>query len=79
MRPAGAWTPEQVAERLLAKLAAGDFYIICPDNEVTEALDHARMQWNLNDVVHNRPALSRWHSDFEAEFRAFVAREADPA
>jgi len=72
VKPAAAWTSEQVADRLLERMAQGDFYIICPDNEVTEALDHARMQWNLDDIVHNRPALSRWHRDFKDEFTRFV-------
>ena len=34
-KPAGAWTPEQVVDFMLAAMAAGDFYILCPDNEVT--------------------------------------------
>jgi len=71
-RPPGAWLPEQVAELLLERMAQGDFYVICPDNEVTEAMDHARMQWNLDDVVHNRPALSRWHPDFSDAFKRFI-------
>lgn len=71
-RPPGAWTSEQVADRLLERMGRGDFYIICPDNEVTEAMDHARMRWNLNDIVENRPALSRWHPDFEHAFAEFM-------
>src|SRR6201992_3002755 len=31
-KPAGAWTPEQTVDYMLQKLAAGDFYILCPDN-----------------------------------------------
>ena len=71
-RPASAGTSEQVADYLLEKMGHGDFYVICPDNEVTEAMDHARMQWNLNDIVLQRPALSRWHEDFKHEFAAFM-------
>jgi NAD(P)-dependent dehydrogenase (short-subunit alcohol dehydrogenase family) len=67
-KPPAAWTPDQVAERLLERIGRGDFYVVCPDNDVTEAMDHARMQWNLDDMIRNRPALSRWHPDFGARF-----------
>eukprot|EP01035_Chromulina_nebulosa_P043853 gene43853-59406_t len=33
-KPAGAWTPAQTVEFMLQRLAAGDFYILCPDNDV---------------------------------------------
>jgi len=46
--------------------------IICPDNDVNEALDRARMEWSANDVAQNRPALSRWHKDYKDEFDTFV-------
>jgi NAD(P)-dependent dehydrogenase (short-subunit alcohol dehydrogenase family) len=71
-KPPAAWTPDQVAERLLERIGHGDFYVICPDNDVTEAMDHARMQWNLDDMIRNRPALSRWHPDFSTEFEQYM-------
>jgi NAD(P)-dependent dehydrogenase (short-subunit alcohol dehydrogenase family) len=67
----GAWLPEQVIERLLEALARGDFYIVCPDNEVTEAMDRKRIQWGALDVTENRPPLSRWHPDFKDAFEKF--------
>jgi NAD(P)-dependent dehydrogenase (short-subunit alcohol dehydrogenase family) len=70
--PAGAWTPEQVVDFLFERLKAGDFYILCPDNEVTRAMDEKRMAWAMGDVIENRPALSRWHPDYAAAFAAFV-------
>lgn len=76
-RPAGAWTSEQVAEQLLDRMGRGDFYIICPDNEVTEKIDQHRMQWNLNDIAMNRPALSRWHASYKQEFAAFMDSTTD--
>jgi NAD(P)-dependent dehydrogenase (short-subunit alcohol dehydrogenase family) len=77
-KPPAAWTPDQVVERLLARMAAGDFYIICPDNDVTEAIDRKRIRWGADDIVRNRPALSRWHPDHKADFEAFMAApEAD--
>jgi NAD(P)-dependent dehydrogenase (short-subunit alcohol dehydrogenase family) len=74
-KPAAAWTPDQVVEFMLASLARGDFYILCPDNDVTRAMDERRMQWAMDDLIKNRPALSRWHPDWKAEFDAFMARE----
>lgn len=75
-KPAGAWTPEQVIDMLLAGMAAGDFYIICPDNDVTREIDNRRILWAAEDIIRNRPALSRWHPDYKDQFAAFLA--ADP-
>lgn len=72
-KPAGAWTPEQVIDVLLTGLASRDFYLLCPDNEVTRAIDEKRMQWAADDVIQNRPALSRWHPDYAEAFRAFMS------
>ena len=33
-KPASAWTPDQVVDFMLDSIAAGDFYILCPDNAV---------------------------------------------
>jgi NAD(P)-dependent dehydrogenase (short-subunit alcohol dehydrogenase family) len=68
----GAWTPEQVVDMLVEGMNAGDFYILCPDNEVTRATDERRMLWAAQDIVLNRPALSRWHPDHKAAFDAFM-------
>ncbi len=57
-KPAGAWTPEQVVDFMLKSLEAGDFYILCPDNDVTRQMDEKRMRWAIDDVILNRPALS---------------------
>lgn len=71
-KPAAAWTAEQVVDFLLERLAAGDFYVLCPDNDVTRAMDERRMQWAIDDVIRNRPALSRWHPDFADAFARFM-------
>jgi hypothetical protein len=34
---------EQVVHFMLAAMAAGDFYIICPDNDVTRDIDNRRV------------------------------------
>ncbi|QDF41789.1 SDR family NAD(P)-dependent oxidoreductase [Bradyrhizobium symbiodeficiens] len=74
-KPAGAWTPEQTVDFMLARLEAGDFYILCPDNDVPRALDEKRIQWAAGDIVENRPPLSRWHPDYTDAFTRFVERE----
>ena len=73
-KPAAAWWPEQVVDELLVRIAADDFYIICPDNDVTPQMDQLRMQWNTDDAILNRPALSRWHPDFADAFAEFMAK-----
>ncbi|MEN3952598.1 SDR family NAD(P)-dependent oxidoreductase [Iodidimonas sp. SYSU 1G8] len=70
-KPPGAWTGEQVADFMLTAMAAGDFYIICPDNDVTRELDNKRIRWAADDIVRNRPPLSRWHPDYKDAFAAF--------
>ncbi|MFZ5713829.1 MAG: SDR family NAD(P)-dependent oxidoreductase [Bradyrhizobium sp.] len=71
-KPAGAWTPEQTVDFMLMRLEAGDFYILCPDNDVPRALDEKRMLWAAGDIVENRPPLSRWHPDYADAFKTFV-------
>ncbi|SIQ38383.1 MULTISPECIES: SDR family NAD(P)-dependent oxidoreductase [Acidiphilium] len=71
-KPDAAWTPEQVVAFMAERLAQGDFYILCPDNAVTQAIDHKRIDWAAGDIIHNRPALSRWHPDYQAAFEVFV-------
>ena len=67
----GAWLPEQVVDRMLQGLDRGDFYILCPDDEVNELMDRDRILWGAQDVIENRPPLSRWHPDWaEAAKRA---------
>jgi NAD(P)-dependent dehydrogenase (short-subunit alcohol dehydrogenase family) len=72
-KPDGAWTPERAVEFMLASLARGDFYILCPDNDVTRPLDEKRIAWAAGDIIENRPALSRWHKDHADAFKAFLA------
>ncbi len=71
-KPAGAWTPDQVVDMLVAGMNRGDFYILCPDNEVTRAIDNRRILWAAQDITQNRPALSRWHPDYQAAFERFL-------
>jgi NAD(P)-dependent dehydrogenase (short-subunit alcohol dehydrogenase family) len=71
-KPKGAWTPEQTVDFMLERLADRDFYILCPDNDVPHALDARRIQWAADDIIQNRPALSRWHPDFKDKFAEYV-------
>jgi NAD(P)-dependent dehydrogenase (short-subunit alcohol dehydrogenase family) len=73
-KPAGAWTPEQTVDFMLQRLAVGDFYVLCPDNDAPRPLDEARILWAAGDIVENRPALSRWHPDYTEAFTAYVKR-----
>lgn len=71
-KPAGAWLPAQVIDELLAGMGRGDFYIICPDNDVSRALDRKRILWAAHDITENRPPLSRWHPDYKEVFERFL-------
>ncbi|HEX4024278.1 MAG TPA: SDR family NAD(P)-dependent oxidoreductase [Steroidobacteraceae bacterium] len=72
-KPAGAWSAEQVVEFMLSRIAAGDFYILCPDNQVDRATDERRIRWAADDIILNRPALSRWHEDFKEAFARYMS------
>jgi hypothetical protein len=54
----------------------GSFYIVCPDNETDKALDQARMQWASDDVVEDRPALSRWDDKWKGRAEEWIQSEA---
>ncbi|MEM9145814.1 MAG: SDR family NAD(P)-dependent oxidoreductase [Pseudomonadota bacterium] len=76
-KPAAAWTSEQTVDHLLSRMERGDFYILCPDNDVDETRDRRRLEWAARDVIENRPALSRWHPDFAEAFAAFERMRSD--
>lgn len=87
-KPNAPWTAEQTVDYMVEKVFDnGDFYVICPDNEVTsvsesqwyyfrvlivQALDKARVAWSLGDIIENRPALSRWHPSCEQYLLAYL-------
>jgi NAD(P)-dependent dehydrogenase (short-subunit alcohol dehydrogenase family) len=74
-KPDAAWTPEQVVDFMLTRITAGDFYILCPDHAVDRATDEKRMRWAMDDIIRNRPALSRWHPDYEQDFAKYMSGE----
>jgi NAD(P)-dependent dehydrogenase (short-subunit alcohol dehydrogenase family) len=71
-KPPGAWSPEQVVALMIERIAAGDFYILCPDNETTTEQDAKRIAWAAADVTENRPALSRWHANWTEAFSSYM-------
>lgn len=71
-KPEAAWTPEQTVEFMMDSLERGDFYILCPDNDVDRATDEKRIAWAAGDIIENRPPLSRWHPDWADRFKAFL-------
>ncbi|WP_224704559.1 SDR family NAD(P)-dependent oxidoreductase [Devosia aquimaris] len=72
----GAWLPEQVIDLMEQSIADNRFFILCPDDETPNAVDHKRILWNALDIIENRPALSRWHSDYKDAFAAFMADDS---
>jgi NAD(P)-dependent dehydrogenase (short-subunit alcohol dehydrogenase family) len=72
-KPPGAWTAGQVADFMLEGMARGDFYLLCPDNDVTRPIDERRIAWSAGDIIANRPALSRWHPDYAEAFAKFMS------
>jgi NAD(P)-dependent dehydrogenase (short-subunit alcohol dehydrogenase family) len=73
-KPAGAWNPDQLADFFIDSLNRGDFYILCPDNDVDRATDEKRMAWAIGDIIENRPPLSRWHPEYGDAFKAFIEK-----
>lgn len=72
--PAGAWSAEQVAAYMQQKMRADKFYIICPDNDVSEETDKKRMLWSVNDIVKERQPLSRWREEYKSEAADFMEK-----
>ncbi len=72
-KPPGAWWPDQVINLLIDGMTRGDFYVLCPDNEVTREIDNRRILWAAQDITENRPALSRWHPEYKEAFERFLA------
>lgn len=74
-KPDAAWTPEQTVDFMMDSIANGDFYILCPDNDVSRDLDEKRILWAAGDIVENRPPLSRWHPDYAEAFRTYLTED----
>lgn len=77
-KPAEPWTARELMEYFETAFVRGDFYIIARDNEVTEEMDAKRMRWAMDDLIYNRPALSRWHRDYEKDFQDWLEHGVMP-
>lgn len=73
----GAWLPSQVAQYGYEKMRSGKFYIVCPDNDVTEELDQARMTWGAGDWIEGRSALSRWDDKYKEQAAEWIKHETE--
>jgi NAD(P)-dependent dehydrogenase (short-subunit alcohol dehydrogenase family) len=73
-KPPGAWLPEQVVDHLEKKMAEEQFWVICPDNDVTEEMDRKRILWSVGDYAEKRPPLSRWRPEFKDKFADWMDR-----
>ena len=71
-KPAFAATTEETVDYFMEALKRDEFYILCPDNETNREIDEKRIQWAADDIIKNRPAMSRWHPDYQKEFEAFM-------
>lgn len=76
-KPKGAWLGSTLVEYAIKKIDEGKFYIVCPDDDATEALDKARMTWQVGDVVEGRSALSRWDPKYKDEAAEWIRAEAE--
>lgn len=74
-KPEGAWTPQQTVDFMFERLAQDDFYILCPDNEVSRDIDEKRIRWAAGDITENRSALSRWDDTYKDAFAAYMAKD----
>lgn len=74
-KPAGAWTSEQVVDFMIHQIADNKFYIMCPDNEVSEELDKKRLLWTTGDILEGRPPLSRWREEWTEKANREINRE----
>ena len=67
-----------MASYLEEKMGKGQFYVICPDNDVSEDDDRKRMLWGAGDIVERRPPLSRWREDWKEKAAEGIAKTEVP-
>lgn len=58
----------------MKKMGDGKFYVICPDNDVTEEMDKKRMLYATGDIVEERPPLSRWREDWKDKANDIISK-----
>ena len=60
------------ASEVFAARARGDAAKLGIMHDVTRNMDEHRILWAAEDIIENRPALSRWHPDYKAAFAEFM-------
>lgn len=56
-------------------MGEGQFWVLCPDGHVTEAVDRKRMLWGAGDAVYGRMPLSRWREEYKGEVAEWMEKE----
>ncbi|CAN8103989.1 unnamed protein product [Discula destructiva] len=74
-KPQGAWWPDQVAQFLEDKIAEKQFWVLCPDEQVTEELDRKRMLWGACDAIEGRPPLTRWRDEWKDKHQEWLDKQ----
>jgi len=69
----GGWMPLETIDYLFDAVAAGKFYVICPDNDVTTDMDAKRIAWAAGDMISRDVPLSRWDPRFKEEFAEYMS------
>lgn len=75
--PKGAWLASTLVDYAVGKMDQGRFYIVCPDGDVSEALDQARMTYHIGDITEGRSALSRWDPEYKDQAAEWIAKDAE--
>ena len=65
-----AMPPTHCVEVLFEAIEKGNFYAVCTDHCKTKDACLGEVTSSAEDVVLNRPPLSRWHPDFQDAFLA---------
>lgn len=60
---------------MYSKMKDNKFYIICPDDQVTEETDKKRMLWSVGDIINGRPPLTRWRPEYKEEAEKWMAQQ----
>ena len=64
--------PMQTIDYLFDAIAQERFYIICPDNDVSEEMDRKRIAWAAGDVIARDTPLSRWDPEWKEAFASYM-------
>lgn len=69
----GSVPPSDVADLLLKSVAeGGPFYVIADDSDLNREQFKRAVQWSSEDIVKERPPLSRWLSPYREQYREVV-------